>query len=155
MHTVSPPAGMAFQIRYHSVHKSSVVVQLRWCTSALFTEGLDYRRGSTEFGRNDTHSFNPFTDWRDCQRHTEKHDAHRRFLWRCWTEIHQNPERLWLAWLLRSWGQGAAKKLCAELMQGVRCSCGKFHWRSILLWVDSELGAQPKPTLPARSHSSQ
>lgn len=55
----------------------------------------------------------------------------------------RKPETLCPAWLLRWWGRGAAKKLCAELTRGVGCSCGNFHWRSVLLRVDSELGALP------------
>lgn len=48
------------------------------------------------------------------------------------------------AWGPRSWGQGAA-----EPMQGVGCSCGNFHCRSILLRAESELGSLPRtPSQP-------
>lgn len=70
--------------------------------------------------------------------------------------LKESRERLQPAWVLRSWGRGAAKEVCAELMQGVGCSCGNFHWRSILLWVDSELGALPsEPCQPGVTRANR
>lgn len=105
------------------------------------------RQAGTEFGSGVSRSFNPFTDRQHYHRRTHKHD-----IFTTWISLRSSEGIQWdwrPAWVLRSWGWGAAKEVCAELTQGVGCSCGNFHWRSILLWVDSELGALPsKPCQP-------